>query len=520
MNKKSFTKWLVSVRVVAIAAIIGFSMASCSNSSENLQENDNGKISSSSSSSEGGLNTNEQDKIYGEFLDEREKYDKEMDTFVGYGINLFNGPTFADAVIYPLLSRNIYDGNKYISKVSFNQAESFTFVSDKLSDVYSSLNIDAKIGTGKSVPFFSANVSAHYGNSKQVKSQTKFYKYIYSSVMDKHTLNPLSYAAPETRSQIFDPIVFNLINDNNTAPQTLFEYIGTHVITSCGIGGSATISALYDSDEFAEDTDIKAALDFSSAWVSGEAKTGLIGKQKIVHDQSTITVNYRGGTTTIVGTIPEAIAPQLKTWAESIKDAPTLGYIYTVLPIWELASNQTRADEIKKAFEGRAADINHSLLGYFSKNEVPKEPFIVDNAKYYILNWHSQKSIDVGGQKNNSGAQVHLWDKLNNITSQRWQAIESWEYPGYFAFKNVNSGMYLDVDDGNVNSFLKQYISNGTNAQLFKVVGNGDGSVFIHSKLNEMYKVSTDTDNHGNGTFIYLKTDSQSRTKWKLERVN
>ncbi len=394
---------------------------------------------------------------------------------------------------------------------------SFTSVSEKLSEVFSSFNLDAKVGTGSSVPFFSGSISASYGNSKQVKSQTKFYKYVYSSLLRKHTLNPMYLASAKTRDPLFDPLIFEIINDNDNSAQTVFELLGTHIITSCGTGGSASITALYNSNESAEDTDIKAALDFSLALVSGSVNASLSDKQKSVREETEIKVKSSGGTATIVGTTPEAIAPQLKEWAGTIKDGPTLGYIYTVIPIWELASNTARSNELKAAFLSRAEDINQTLLSYFSKAAVPQEPAIVDGAVYIIQNWYSRLAIDVEGPSKESGAAVHLWEK-HGRDSQQWQAVESWVYPGYFSFRNIYSGKFLDVQGGNTNNHLWQYLQNGTDSQLFSIEENADGSIYIRSRLHG--DIGTLDVNHENGIKLYIRDSSaDGRLKWKLERV-
>jgi len=451
-------------------------------------------------------------------------------TFIGYSIDLFKGPTFADAMGVPLLKWVIYSdtsnsgGNKYIDSEVFNQTENEAVVSEKLSEVFSSFKIDAEVGTGHEIPFFSGSVESSYGTSKEVKHESKFYKYTYAKLSNKHSLSSLWYATAEDKAELFDPKVFKFVDDAGTSPQALFETLrGTHIIVASGMGGSAVITALYNTDETSTEDDIKVALSFESAWVDGKVSTDITDKQKQVRKDSTIKVNTNGGTESVVGTEPESLAPQLKKWADSINNAPTIGYVYTLLPVWELAKDPARKAAIKQAFIDNADKVNADLLKKFPKGAVPEIPAVVDGATYYILNLKSQKAIDVYHQSKDSGVNVHLWDKLD-IPSQKWVAIESWVNKGYFYFKNVNSGLVLDRGGSIDPRFrLIQYVMNGTDAQWWSVDDSfsTDGSVVIHPKgADSSDHISPDDVDHENGTRLIINSDYSYNGRWKLVRVD
>jgi hypothetical protein len=54
---------------------------------------------------------------------------------------------------------------------------------------------------------------------------------------------------------------------------------------------------------------------------------------------------------------------------------------------------------------------------------------------------------------------------------QQWQIVESTTYPGYYTFKNRNSGLMMDVvnNDTYPGTALQQYTANTTSAQLFAI---------------------------------------------------
>ncbi len=452
-------------------------------------------------------------------------------TFVGYGINLFQGPTFSKAIIgTPHLDTTKYT-SAYIDNSRFNEVVQTTTVSEDLSDVYSSFSIDAKVGTGKSVPFLSANVSASYSSSNQIKSQRKFYKYDYSKVIQKHTLNLIDY----DYADLFKPRSFTLTDkyaDNilkastdaakAEAAKDLFETIGSHIITVSGNGGFATITALYNSDEAKTDADIKAALDFSSAWVSGSVSTEIKNKYESMKSSLNIKVNYSGGdgTADIVGTTLDALAPQLKAWGESIENGQTISYIYKLLPIWELASTTARKNAIMNAFIKKAENEQAYLNGLFPRGEIPVPPteeFIQNNGIYFIRSDGASGllSIDVVGQSQSDGAYLHLWES-GSQKSQQWQAIKL--NNGDYRFKNVNSGKYMDAVGYNTYMQQKTIIDNSKGSQEWMLMSVDKNKKTAELSCNRTggaitYESGTIT----NGTRIFLGTDGK---RWKFVPVN
>jgi len=442
-------------------------------------------------------------------------------TFVGCAINLFKGPTFKEAVKGPLIAPAVYAGtHELIDVAKYHDENGYGEVSDNLSDVYSNFDIDAKIGTGDAVPFFSGDVSASYGRKRKLMSQSKFYQYFYHIIQSRHTLQAHSYATLAQRKRNLIPEALEIIDDPDVSPQSLFDMYGTHMITGCGMGGSTTIFALYESEDKAEDTDIKAALNFKSAYVEGHAETNINDKQKYVQKNTTMTVMKSGGLGSFAGADIEHIAPELKAWAGTVDADPTIGKLYDLVGIWELATKPERADVLKKAFIKRAGEIDNDLRGYFTKGMapvIPDTPVVYDGATYIIQNWFSQRALAFNEE-------VVLTTRTDTSSKQQWVAVRSWTDTGYFSFKcNFKRDNKESVLTGHLNGHPVDTQRNlGEAEQLFKVVKNSDGSVFLLSKKDEAYKVGTknpETTAHVEGTLLWMVTNSDNKSKWKLVKI-
>lgn len=448
-------------------------------------------------------------------------------TFIGYGINILSGTTFADGLLAPLLNDNVYSStdaksNSYIDSVTLNSVDGTSSVGDTLSEVYTNLQIKADVRTGASVPFFSGGVEAQYGNEKTVKSQAKFYNSIFSIATKKQTLKA-PYILPQKLRGLIDEDVLDIIDSEDVSPEELFEACGTHIILSDSIGGSVNVSGLYNSDQEAKKQDISAALDFKSNFAEAKVSTKLTDEQKRVASQTKITVTSRGGDVgAFTGLEFDSIGPAIKAWGSTVAGEPTISNIYKSLPIWKLAKDKARQEQIEAYFYSYADSLNKNLLSYFSKSsvpDVPKVPAIQDGEKYTIIEMYSLKAIDVLQQSKDEDAVVHLWDEINNLASQQWIAVASKASPGYFSFKNANSGKVLDVPNGNDSASLQQHDSNGSDAQLFKFKENGDGTITLISKLSSGKVVTGSGTVHGNGTKLILTTDSSNAyQKWIIKK--
>ncbi|MDR2962593.1 MAG: RICIN domain-containing protein [Bacteroidales bacterium] len=444
----------------------------------------------------------------------------ENNTFVGYGINIFNGPTFADAMLYPLLANKVYAAeSQYITIQKYYEGRSEISIRENLSDVYSNMDIDVKAEC--KVAKFGANVSASYGSRKQVKSQSKFYKNAFSFLINKHQLKMSYVMTDEDKAKMFDPKVLSIINNPAISPQSLFENVGTHVITGCGTGGSATIAAIYDSEESVDSATLAAALSVSYGVYSGSVRTNYSSSEKNCLKNTNITVTSSGGTKKILcsGLTGEealqSLIPQLKEWAETIEANPVLGKVYSVMPIWDLATDPARKAEIITAFTAKAAEINGMLANYFSKESTTPEALIVSGRTYEFTNWVTQTKF--GAPDKNNSSLLKLQETFSPAEAAQWELVQSTAYPGYYMLKNKWSERILDLRNASEREYFQQYFMNGTDAQLFRIIDNGDGTVSLRNKKYdyENFWVVPTSDRQ----YIRLENRTGLDTKWKIKKM-
>lgn len=133
----------------------------------------------------------------------------------------------------------------------------------------------------------------------------------------------------------------------------------------------------------------------------------------------------------------------------------------------------------------------------------------IGNGVYNILSaLNTGKAVDVSGANKQNGANIQLWDYVDEF-QQQFYFIRVSGY--YYKIQDVNSGKVLDVESGTrrsgVNVQLYQY--NGTDAQLWKIESAGDGYYYLKNKLGYYLDVSGGSANNGSNIQVY----SFNRTK-------
>lgn len=102
---------------------------------------------------------------------------------------------------------------------------------------------------------------------------------------------------------------------------------------------------------------------------------------------------------------------------------------------------------------------------------------------------------------------VYGSDPSNNISNTTNEILDG----GIYYIKNVNSNLYLDVENGSSENGtnLRQFTGNGYNAQKFKLVSTGNGYYKIVSLVGDGTKVlDINKKSSANGTNIALYTDN------------
>lgn len=113
---------------------------------------------------------------------------------------------------------------------------------------------------------------------------------------------------------------------------------------------------------------------------------------------------------------------------------------------------------------------------------------------YYYLQsaLNSNLVVDVNGGSNRNGANIQLWKK-NGTNAQLFKLVRNGN--GYFAFVNKGSDKAIDVYGGATNSGanVSQWEQNGTGAQqwkLYNASGYEDGYIYIVNQCGKYLDVS------------------------------
>lgn len=128
---------------------------------------------------------------------------------------------------------------------------------------------------------------------------------------------------------------------------------------------------------------------------------------------------------------------------------------------------------------------------------------------------NSTYHLDIAADAQNQGTNVQIWD-----SNQDFDVILVSD--GYYKIQRGN--MVLDVKDGKgeANANIQVWSWNGSDAQLWKLLKNDDGSFHIVTKLNENLALDVDgavsSDKFSNGVNVHLyNKDDNMAQKWTLE---
>ncbi|MDR2589828.1 MAG: hypothetical protein LBC71_02400 [Oscillospiraceae bacterium] len=447
-------------------------------------------------------------------------------SFIGYGINVFNGSTYAGATTCKLFKDIVYknsstnDGISYINFTTLNETATTTVISNSLSEAYTKLDIGINLKTGKKVPFFSGSVRTQYGTETSLHSETKFYNSISSILTKKHTLNGDYRNIEKLRTIISDSVLEEMKNGNND-PIELFNKYGTHIITGCSMGGSASICALYDSETRESNRDISAAVEFKTGYAEGGGTITISDKSKNISDSLRISILATGGTSfSFAGNSHfDEIPKAFETWRNSFNTPglTTLAKLDYYTPIWDLVSDKELSNKIEDAFYEKAENTSNYIFGYF---RIPRR--IQSGMNCVFLNNRSKLSLD-----NYNGKYVYLYTESDQYqVSQHW-ILEAVVDNGieYFRLNPINcKDLYLSIsmklNEPDLNSHLNLRSKDSVNpdSQLFRIIINDDRTISLLSKIDEAYSVSGKGDVQNDKCEIVLKKNiSDDTSKWILK---
>ena len=164
--------------------------------------------------------------------------------------------------------------------------------------------------------------------------------------------------------------------------------------------------------------------------------------------------------------------------------------------------------------------VNGTNLCLYENNGSTAQQFRVtkqSDGKTYRLQAVCNDLYVDNGDSSATDFNTYMWEWTNTGT-QLWYIIDAGN--GWYTFVNHDSGLVLDVQHGNAanGSNIQQHISNGTDAQQFRLipVGNADisdGVYNIESKLNTQLCLDVADAGTGNGTNLRILQSNHSTTQ-------
>jgi hypothetical protein len=134
---------------------------------------------------------------------------------------------------------------------------------------------------------------------------------------------------------------------------------------------------------------------------------------------------------------------------------------------------------------------------------------------FRIVTRGSCKTLQVpgAGLANSANVAVANYTRLDN----QHFALEDAAEEGYFQFRALHSGKYMDIEMGNTapDSNIWQYIGNSTDAQFWEIWDAGDGTFYIVSKLSGYY-LGENLD----GNVSVVGNNTSDAIRWEFHSTN
>lgn len=145
----------------------------------------------------------------------------------------------------------------------------------------------------------------------------------------------------------------------------------------------------------------------------------------------------------------------------------------------------------------------------------PSDYHPIPNGIYNIVTKSNEnQTVGISGSSISDKANVCVASLQNNNLSQQYSITYAGK--GYYKIIAEHSNKSWDVANGskNTGANLQQYVSNNSNAQLWKFVDAGDGYYYLKSKLGTTVSVASDKTNVNMAVMNF-----GDKQKWKLNKV-
>ena len=145
----------------------------------------------------------------------------------------------------------------------------------------------------------------------------------------------------------------------------------------------------------------------------------------------------------------------------------------------------------------------------------------VPEGKYRIVNalGNERAAIEISNGSKQKKGNAQLW-QIHDGACQQWYLQKDGDY---YKIKNVNSGLFLDVDDGKAQNGRNvwQWAKNKTNAQKWILEDAGNGYVYIKTALGDYYLDAQNAkSDNGTNIQIFQFNPAYDAQKFKLVRLD
>ena len=231
-----------------------------------------------------------------------------------------------------------------------------------------SVNDSIKLGT--TLFKFSASVKLGFLSETSNSSENAYTAFVSLCKREKQRLDPnLADKITACRNALQEGFNKALNGPDKMKPEKLFETYGTHVILEGGLGGTTSAYLAYQKQNSQTIKQISNELglsveDYLSFLVAHSQKetTGTMRSSSYFKSE------FLGGSGLNLSS-SEAYANSFYSWQKSLDDRSTWDFCYlpnegaSLLPIWQLASDAGRRNELRRAYKNAMKGLSSPLIG-------------------------------------------------------------------------------------------------------------------------------------------------------------
>jgi hypothetical protein len=241
-------------------------------------------------------------------------------------------------------------------------------------------DLGTSVGAKGSSGLFKGSFEASFNTGQSVSTSESFVKTVITIGLIKEYVD-FSDASVEDLGKYATPTFRRDIDNSQVSPDSLFNMYGTHVLLNIKLGGRMELNYKVKNVNRMSQQDLKASANAAYGSVSGSASVSLSKDAKQLYENSHFTAFLYGGDSTANITSIENAQTAYTSWSGSLtSNNPVLEFVDTgdaaglsnprcMLPIWLLATNPHRRQEIETAYRLRLADATYIADVYFGYGE-------------------------------------------------------------------------------------------------------------------------------------------------------